>query len=34
MDRLEAFARDLELQGRSKSYMNTVLWETKRFEKY
>jgi len=31
MDRLEAFARDLELQGRSKSYMNTVLWETKRY---
>ncbi|MHC1687642.1 MAG: tyrosine-type recombinase/integrase [Methanothrix sp.] len=31
MDRLEAFARDLRLQGRTKGYMDTVLWETKRY---
>lgn len=31
MVRLEEFRADLEFQGRSKSYMDTVLWETRRY---
>jgi integrase/recombinase XerD len=31
---LEAFAQDLALQGRSKSYINTVLWQTRRYLAY
>ncbi|MDM7912530.1 MAG: tyrosine-type recombinase/integrase, partial [Methanotrichaceae archaeon] len=31
MDRLEAFARDLALQGKSKSYRDVVLWEVQRY---